>query len=34
MKRLKYVPGIIDQEHIFKYEIVFFVKEPEIETLF
>jgi uncharacterized protein (DUF1015 family) len=28
------VPGIIDQQQIYQYEIVFFVRQPEIETLF
>ena len=34
MKKLKYVPGIIDQEELYQHEIVFFVRQPEIETLF
>ncbi len=34
MLKLKYVPGIIDQEKVTERDIVFFVREPEIETIF
>jgi uncharacterized protein (DUF1015 family) len=34
LKKLKYVPGIVEQEKIYEHEIVFFVRQPEIETLF
>jgi uncharacterized protein (DUF1015 family) len=34
LKRLKYVPGIIAQEEIYQHHIVFFVRQPAIETLF
>lgn len=30
LKKLKYVPGIIDQSQIYQHEIVFFVRQPEI----
>lgn len=33
-KQLKYLPGIIDQEELYTHRIVFFVRQPEIETLF
>lgn len=30
LKKLKYIPGIIDQAELLTHQIVFFVKQPEI----
>lgn len=34
LKRLHYVPGIVAQQQIYQHDIVFFVRQPAIETLF
>jgi uncharacterized protein (DUF1015 family) len=33
-KGMEYLPGIIDQTELFSHQIVFFVKQPAIETVF
>lgn len=34
LKGLKYVPGIIEEERINEHDIVFYVRQPMVETLF
>jgi uncharacterized protein (DUF1015 family) len=34
LKRLKYVPGIVNQQELLKHEAIFFVRQPEIDILF
>ncbi len=34
LKNIKYIPGIIGQKNIAAHDVVFFVRKPEVETLF
>lgn len=34
MDHLKFIPGILDEEELDNFDVIFFVREPKIETLF